>query len=334
MEKKSSLDLLQSVLKQEAKALERTAETFSKINIEKLENLFNALVLRKGSLFVSGVGKSGIIARKISSTFSSLGLKSFFLHPVEALHGDLGGIEPHDALILISKSGTTEELVKLMPFIPFGEDQIISLLGNIASPLAEVASIVFDCSVEKEACLNNLAPTTSTTVALSVGDALAVFYENLVSLTKEKFATNHPAGLLGKSLSMKISSVMMKESLVAQCDQATTLKEVLLLMTQKPTGICCVLNDNKEIKGILVEGDIRRALNSDGRALEKGIKDFMNSDPIVMDENSLASEALGLMENPDKPLSVLPIINSSKKFVGVLRIHDLLNVGFTLRSSK
>jgi len=193
-------NLFTQVLTSEAKALERAAQNFSEKTADQLVSLFEMLAGTGGSLVVCGVGKSGHIGTKIAATFSSLGLPSFFLHPTEAMHGDLGRVSKADAILLISKSGTTEEIISLLPYLPIPKDRIIALVGKVNSPIAEKSGIVLDASVEKEACINDLAPTTSTTVALAMGDAMAVLYENVLGVSKEKFAVNHPAGLLGKSL--------------------------------------------------------------------------------------------------------------------------------------
>ena len=185
-----------------------------------------------GSLIVSGVGKSGNVANKIASTFSSLGLSSYFLHPVEALHGDLGRVTKSDAIIWISNSGTTEEITKLLPYIDIPKEMMVALVGNVASPIAKSCSIVLDAGVDKEACINNLAPTTSTTVAMALGDALAVLYESIVGLSKEKYAQNHPGGLLGKSLRLKVENLMIEKDQCGCIDQKSSLKDAVLAMTK------------------------------------------------------------------------------------------------------
>ncbi len=334
MNKGHILSILNKVLLEEAQAIEHAASKLKFLDEKKIKEFFVGLSERDGILFFTGVGKSGMIARKMASTFASLGLKSFFLNPVEALHGDLGPVSKKDNIILISKSGSTEEIRKLVPFLPMGKDNRLGLLGNIESTLARECSIVLDCSVEKEACINNLAPTTSTTLTLALADALAVVYEEIVALTKEKFATNHPAGLLGKSLTLKVKSIMLPLDQVACVSEEESLKNVLLKMTEKPTGVCLVKDSSDYLKGIIVEGDIRRALNSNENALSEKISMFMNTSPITCDLECLVSEAKEKMESPKSLISILPVLNEQNLIQGVLRLQELLRAGFSIRSRK
>ena len=259
-------NLFTQVLFAEAKAIERAANNFEEITAQKLVSLFELLASTGGNLIISGVGKSGHIGTKIAATFSSLGLPSFFLHPTEAMHGDLGRVTKSDAIILISKSGTTEELLAMLPYVSIPQERIVALVGSKNSPIAKQAGIVVDASVEKEACLNDLAPTTSTTVTLALGDAMAVLYENVLGVSREKFAINHPAGLLGKSLSLTVDRLMLKASDCPVVGESATLQEAILAMTEKPVGMCAVLDSNKLV-GILVEGDIRRAFAKSPEAI-------------------------------------------------------------------
>jgi arabinose-5-phosphate isomerase len=262
-------------------------------------------------LIISGVGKSGHIAAKIAATFSSLGLPSFFLHPTEAMHGDLGRVTKSDSIVLISKSGTTEELLNMLPYISVPRERIVAIVGNLNSPIAHASGIVLDASVEKEACINDLAPTTSTTVALALGDAMAVLYENVLGVSIEKFAVNHPAGLLGKSLSLTVDRLMIKASECPAVGETATLQEAILAMTEKPVGMCA----------------IRRAFAKNADAIQRPIKEFMNAKPTTLKLSILAFEALKIMEDTTRPLNVLPIAENGI-FEGVLRLHDLFKAGF------
>ncbi|MBL7664941.1 MAG: KpsF/GutQ family sugar-phosphate isomerase [Bacteriovoracaceae bacterium] len=320
------LSLVKDVLRDEARAIERIIGSLTDENIEKVANVFRDLKSTGGSLIITGVGKSGNIAQKIASTFSSLGLPSFFLHPIEALHGDLGRVTSQDAVIILSKSGSTEEILKLLPYLCIPKEKAIAILGNTDSPIAQRCGIIFDCSVEKEACMHNQAPTTSSTVALAMGDALAVLYESVIGVTKEKFARNHPGGLLGKTLSLKVSDMLIAKDDCPSVTANQTLKDAIIAMTKKPIGMCAVL-DGDTLKGIIVEGDVRRSLTKDDNAISFKISDIMNAKPIVGDTNMLAYEALQLMESGQRAVSVLPIVES-KKFLGAIRLHDLLKMGF------
>lgn len=319
-------NLFTQVLMSEAKALQRAAAAFSEENAAKLVSLYELLSATGGSLVVCGVGKSGHIGTKIAATFSSLGLPSFFLHPTEAMHGDLGRVSKSDAILLISKSGTTEELINLLPYLAIPKERIIALVGKVHSPIAEKSGIILDASVEKEACLNDLAPTTSTTVALALGDAMAVLYENVAGVSKEKFATFHPAGLLGKSLTLTVNRLMISAAECPQVDDQATLQDAIVAMTQKPVGMCAVVREGK-MRGILVEGDIRRAFAKKADAISHPITEFMTADPTTLLPGILAFDALKIMENPERPLNVLPIVENNE-FLGVLRLHDLFKAGF------
>lgn len=318
--------LFTQVLKTEADALLKAAERFQGEEAEKLVALYELLAHTGGSLIVSGVGKSGLIGSKIAATFSSLGLPSFFLHPTEAMHGDLGRVSKSDALVLISKSGTTEELLNMLPYVSVPKERIIALVGNVQSPIAQKSGIVLDAFVEKEACLNDLAPTTSTTLALAMGDAMAVLYENVLGVSREKFAVNHPAGLLGKSLSLTVDRLMISMNECPVVELTSTLQDAIIAMTQKPVGMCAVL-EGKELKGILVEGDIRRAFAKNAEAIKTCVKDLMTVSPITLRPETLAFEALKTMETRERQISVVPVVGS-EGFVGVLRLHDLFKAGF------
>ncbi len=319
-------NLFTQVLLTEAEALKSAAERFTDLEAKKLVDLFELLAATGGSLVISGVGKSGLIGQKIASTFSSLGLPSFFLHPTEAMHGDLGRVSKSDAIVLISKSGTTEELLALLPYVSLPKERIIALVGKVDSPIAHKSGIVLDASVQKEACINDLAPTTSTTVALGLGDAMAVLYENVMGVSKEKFAVNHPAGLLGKSLSLTAERLMILASDCPHVSEEATLQDAILAMTQKPVGMCAILSKNN-LNGILVEGDIRRAFAKSPDAIKTPVKNLMNAKPVSITSNLLAFEALKLMETPERQISVIPVVDDGI-FKGVLRLHDLFKAGF------
>jgi len=320
------LSTYQSVLRSEAESILRVAQTIRPDQIERLIKIFEMLKVSGGKLVVCGVGKSGWIAQKISSTLSSLGMTSLYLHPTEALHGDLGRVNAQDAIVFISKSGTTEEIVKLIPYLPIAKEMMIGLLGSEVGPIAKFCHIVFDCSVEKEACINNQAPTNSSTVALAVGDAISVIYEEWIGLSREGFAQNHPGGLLGKSLSLRVKDLMV---MAAECPQVQvnhSMQQVLLEMTAKPTGLCFVLKENT-FAGIIVEGDIRRALTKNENALSFSADKIMNKNPRKIGSQELAYDALKLMESGERPITVLPVIDGDQ-IKGLIRLHDLMREGF------
>lgn len=325
--------IMADVLRLEAKALERAAsflENSGAAQVEKLVALFQKLQDTDSALIFCGVGKSGIIAQKCASTFTSLGLPSFYLHPTEALHGDLGRLRKSDAIVFLSKSGTTEEILKLLPFIPTKKENRIGLIGAQKSPIGDECGILFDCSVDKEACINNQAPTTSSTVAIAMGDAMAVLLEALTGLSKEGFAVYHPGGILGKSLRMKVKDLMIKAASCPVLTPDQTLQEVVLEMTKHPVSGCAIVENNKFL-GIMVEGDIRRTFTRDNLGLKTSVRDIMNTNPITIGPDNLAYEALELMESNTRSIQILPVVESGK-FLGFIRLHELLKEGFSLKS--
>ncbi len=327
----TSKQIMAKVLKLEAESIQKAVEKLNlmpDLELSKLMEIYDELQKEGRSLIFCGVGKSGIIAMKLASTFSSLGLSSFFLHPTEALHGDLGRVSARDAIVFISKSGTTEEILKLLPYLPIAKARRISLLGNINSKIAEQSEINFDCSVEKEACINNQAPTTSSTTALAMGDALSVLFESQIQLSKESFAVNHPGGILGKSLRMKVSNIMVKKEECPIVGPNQTLQDVILKMTKYPVGGCAVVKDEKFI-GILVEGDIRRTFTKSNIGLNTVVQDIVNINPISISPDDLASVALEKMETKARSISILPVVLDNQ-FMGFIRLHDLLKEGFSL----
>lgn len=322
------LKTMSDVLKLEAQALIRASELLTN-DCHLLTELYDRLRDSGSSLIFCGVGKSGIIAQKCAATFTSLGLPSLFLHPTEALHGDLGLVSKDDAIVFISKSGTTEEIIKLMPYIEIPKENRIALVGNTSSPIADFSQIILDCSVEKEACINNQAPTTSSTLAMAMGDAMAVLFESYIGLSKEGFAVNHPGGILGKTLRMKVKDLMINKELCPVLSPDQTLQDAILAMTKFPIGGCAI-EENGIFSGVLVEGDIRRTFAKDHQGLQTKIKDIMNTKPVTIGLDQLAFEALELMESKTHTFQLLPVIEN-KKFLGVIRLHELLKEGFSLK---
>lgn len=325
-------NLFTQVLLSEARALEAAASRFTDETAAQIVGLYDVLTSTGGNLIISGVGKSGLIAAKIAATFSSLGLPSFFLHPTEAMHGDLGRVTKLDAIVLISKSGTTEELLNMLPYVQIPKERIVALVGKVDSPIALRSGIVIDASVEKEACINDLAPTTSTTVALAMGDAMAVLFENVAKVSKEKFAINHPAGLLGKSLSLQVSQLMIQKEDCPVVNENSTLQDAIIAMTQKPVGMCAIIEGNS-LKGILVEGDIRRAFAKSADAIKTPVKELMAKNPTSVTSTTLAFDALKILESGGRQLNVAPVVEGDI-FKGVLRLHDLFKAGFNSSITK
>jgi len=324
------LSVAQKVLQLEAQAILQAAEKVKENQVQDLVAILRAVKKDQGQLIFCGVGKSGYIGQKLASTFCSLGLASHFLHPTEALHGDLGRVGKSDAIVFISNSGNTEEILKLIPFLSVPKERRIGLLGNMNSPLGKSCKLVFDCSVEKEACKNNQAPTTSSTLALAMGDAMAVIFEHLVDLSKEGFAYNHPGGLLGKSLRIKVSDIMVPRSKCPVLSPKNSLRDAILEMTNLPLGGLALLNEDKTFAGILVDGDIRRFFTKTNPDLNTTLTEIMNSDPIFSTPDELAIDALYEMENRKNQIGILPVLGTNKEFLGFIRIHDILQQGISI----
>ena len=287
--------------------------------IEKaVEIAFNT----KGKVIVTGVGKSGLIGSKIAATLASTGTPSFFIHPTEALHGDLGMISKNDTVIAISYSGESEELIKILPHIKRFEVPLIAMTGEMNSTLARYADVVLNIHVNKEACPLNVAPTSSTTLTLAMGDALAVCLMKKRNFTKEDFASFHPGGSLGKRLFIKVKDLMKTNFPVA--DENDNLKEAIIKMTEGKLGHVLFLDNNK-VKAILSDGDLRRAMMSDDFDLNKKAINFATQNPKTINENILASDALKFME--DNKIQLLPVVDDRGNIVGVLHIHHLVEAG-------
>ncbi len=305
----------------EADALYKAAGRLDQNFLDAIELIMHT----KGKLIITGVGKSGLVGAKIAATFASTGTSSFFLHPTEALHGDLGMIGKDDTLIAISSSGESEELTKILPHIKRFDIPLIGLTGNRNSSLAKYADVFLDISVEKEACPLNIAPTASTTLTMALGDALAVALMNKRGFKKEDFASFHPGGSLGKKLFIKIKDLMRTSSLPIINDK-TALTEAIAVMSEGKLGTVLIVDDTEKLIGLLSDGDLRRALMQKDFNLEHPAIHYANKEPkSYHDTELLASEALEILE--DSRIQLLPITNEANKIIGVLHIHDLVNAG-------
>lgn len=279
----------------------------------------------RGRLIVSGIGKSGIIARKIVATMNSTGTPAIYLHPADAIHGDLGMVRGEDVVLLISKSGNTDELKHILPIFRRIGVKLISILGAVQSSLGEVSDIILDASVREEACPHNLAPTASTTAALAMGDALAVALLKKRDFTVEDFALFHPGGSLGKRLLLQVDQIMTKGERVPVVHQAVPLKDSILEITSKRLGATCVVNDEGILVGVITDGDLRRLLERDTDMKNLLAVDVMNTRPKAVSSNILASTALELMEK--HKITQLIVIDDQRHPVGIIHLHDLVQLG-------
>lgn len=273
----------------------------------------------KGRLVVVGMGKSGIIGRKIAATMASTGTTAFFVHPAEAFHGDLGMIHSDDVLLMISNSGETEELIRLLPFVKHQGNKIIAITGGLDSTLAKNADAVLDVSVEREACNNNLAPTSSTTATLVMGDALAVVLSKLKNFQPEDFARFHPGGSLGRRLLTKVSDVMHKHDLPF-CSPTTAMREVVGVITRGKLGVALVLDEDRML-GIITDGDLRKVFEQVHDPLSLCAQDFMTEHPYTIRDNENLAKAEQMMKALTK--RVLVVVDTADKPVGVLQIFDV-----------
>lgn len=310
----------------EAAAIQIAAERMG----ASFEKAIDIILECQSKLVICGIGKSGHIGGKLAATFSSSGMPAVFLHAAEAIHGDLGVYKPGDPTILLSKSGSTEEVLRLMPMFKRFESPVIAIVGNIKSPIADAADVVIDASVEKEADPLNLMPTSSSTVSLAIGDALAAALVNARDFTAEEFATYHPGGQLGRNLSMAVAEVMHKVGDVACAHSDETLREVVIRMTQHPWGAACVLDEAGKLEGLITDGDVRRLLSEDGDILAREVGSSMTPSPISAYPEMSLGEAVRMMEDRPSQISVLPVVDrESGKLVGLLRLHDAYQPGFS-----
>ncbi len=279
----------------------------------------------KGRVIVTGMGKSGHIGNKIASTLASTGTPAFFVHPGEASHGDLGMITHEDVVLAISNSGNSSEVLTLLPTLKHLEVPLISMTGNARSTLAEAANANLDISVACEACPLDLAPTSSSTVTLVMGDALAVALLEAKGFTAEDFAFSHPGGTLGKRLLLKVNDLMHSDSELPSVDANTTLGQALLEMTEKGLGMTTVQSAEGQLIGIFTDGDLRRSFEQQVDVQTVTIDKLMNTNPTTIHQNRLAAEALGTMRN--NSITALVAIDDDKNTVGVIHMHDLLKAG-------
>ena len=310
----NNIKLAQQVFNIEVDAIVRMSEQLGDSFNASIEAIMNC----NGRLVVLGMGKSGIIGRKISATMSSTGTPSFSVHPGEAFHGDLGMIKPSDVALMISNSGETEELIRLLPFMQYQGNKIIAMTGDKESTLAKYSNSVLDISVPREACNNNLAPTSSTTAALVMGDALAVVLSKLKNFQLEDFARFHPGGSLGRSLLTKVSDVMHKKNLPI-CSATTPFREFVNIITQGRLGLVLV-TDNSSVSGIISDGDLRRVLEQNDDPLSTIASEIMTTNPHTVLESERCVVAEQMMRDLKK--RALVVVDIEDKVVGVLQIFD------------
>ena len=317
-----------TILESEAQSLLEMATRLG----DDFSNAIHLILSREGKVVVTGLGKSGHVARKIAATLSSTGTSAFFLHPAEALHGDLGMIDKGDTVLALSKSGNTAEIMALIPFLKRLSIPIISMVARSDSEMAGVSDVVLATGVETEAGLHGIAPTSSTTAMMALGDALALVLLSERRFGVTDFANLHPGGALGRRYFLRVSSIMHKGSSIPSVQAGTSLGDAIIEMTGKKLGLTTILSENGTLLGILTDGDLRRAISmvskisSDSMGsslLSRPVEEFMSTHPVTISGNTLASEAVRIME--EKKISQLVVLaDNDNKLEGVLHFHDCL----------
>ncbi len=319
MERGNLLEIARNTLQIEIDSLQKLKESLDDNFVRAVE-----LILSARKIIVTGIGKSGIIGRKIAGTFLSIGLPCVFMHSVDALHGDIGIVSEGDLAILLSKSGSTVELVQLVPFLKNRGAKIISIVGNEHSFLAKESDVTILARVEREACPLNIVPTSSAMVALAVGDALAACIMKVKNLTIEDFARQHPLGQLGRNIILRVEDVMHKNDNLPLIHPENTFREAVIEITNKKLGCVCVVENGNKLVGLITDGDVRRALQKFENIDKLKVEDVMTPNPITIHYSALLGEALSLMEQRESQINVLPVVDENNVCIGVIRLHDIV----------
>ena len=321
-----NLNTFFNVLAKEADEIQLKIKDFKKNQVQNIDHSINAILKCKGKLIVCGIGKSGHIGRKIASTFASTGTPAFYIHPAEASHGDLGMIDSRDLVLCISYSGETEEITQILPIIKKTKAKIISITGNPHSTLAQLSNFYIDINVSREACPLNLAPTSSTTLTLAVGDAIAMSVMVKKKFNSNNFAQSHPGGSLGRRLIYTVEDIMLKGDSLPLVSVNSLLKEVLYEISEKRMGMAIIIDGKKNLEGIFTDGDLRRILETTSINFDSKISRFMKKNPLTIERDKNISDAISLLNT--KKVNQLVVLNKNKKVMGALSIHTLLEKGF------
>ena len=323
MDKKTHFSQVVDVLRLESQAI---ADTAARLNAAEVERVVGLLVACSGKIVILGVGKSGIIAQKIAATMTSTGSAAINLHPSDALHGGIGIINPEDVVMILSNSGETDELVQLLPYLKRRAVPIIAVVGKPNSTLARRADAIIDASVNAEACPLNLAPTTSTSVALAIGDALALTLMQVKGLTPDDFAVNHPAGQLGKRLTLTVADLMHSGDKNPTIGFGAEWLQIVKAISDGGLGAVNVIDDAGRLAGVITDGDLRRTIQRLDHGPLESLKcdQIMTKDPVVAEPTLLAYDALRLMEERSSQISVLPVVDGDRVCVGLIRLHDIV----------
>lgn len=321
MKKEDILQRAREVLDIEAQGLLSLADRLDHNFLEAVELLGSC----RGKVVVTGMGKSGLICRKIAATMASTGTPSFFLHSGDAIHGDLGMVMAGDIILAVSNSGETEEIVKLIPHFKLNGLKMIVMTGRQDSTLARAGDVVLDVGVKQEACPLGLAPTASTTATLAMGDALAVVLLETKGFNEKDFAMRHPGGILGRRLLMRVDDLMHRGDRLPLVTQDTPIKDALFEITSKRLGVTGVVDGDGKLTGVITDGDLRRGLENKGEIFRFKAKDLMTRNPKTIAAESLAAQAVALMEQ--HTITCLFVLQDNRKPLGVIHLHDLLKAG-------
>ncbi|MBI5203407.1 MAG: KpsF/GutQ family sugar-phosphate isomerase [Nitrospirae bacterium] len=316
------IDIAKRVLKIEADAILALTD---KLN-SNFEEAVNTIFKSKGRVVVTGMGKSGLVGKKIAATLASTGTPAFFLHPAEAIHGDIGMVTADDVIIAISNSGETEELVGIIPFLKRFNVSLISMTGNPNSTLSKAADITLDVSVKEEACPLGIVPTASTTATLAMGDAIAVALLMKRGYKEEDFAFFHPGGSLGKKLFIKVKDLMHTGDALPLVSPDKSMTKAVMEISSKRLGVAIVVDSDKKILGVITDGDLRRGIEKWGKAVfDMKAGEVMTKNPKTISEDELAAKALSIMES--KSITSLAVPDSDGKAKGIIHLHDILRKG-------
>ena len=317
--KNASIREIRRVLTHEARALDVVSRSID----ERYARAVDWLAACRGKVVLTGVGKSGLVAQKIAATLSSTGTPAVFLDPGEALHGGLGMVQKGDLVLAIGKSGESDELNTLLPPLRARGVRVIALTANPRSTLAKHAALVLETPIDGEACPLDLAPTTSTTIAMAVGDALAIALMKRRGFRSEHFALNHPSGRLGRRLTLRVRDVMRAGEDNPVVRRNATISELLGVITRRQAGAASIVDGRGRFVGLVTDYDLRRALAAGGDVLKRAIPSIMNAKPTTIAPDALAAEAIDVMEDRRTPFNVLPVVDAKGRSVGLIQIHDL-----------
>ncbi len=314
----AALEEARRILREEVAALQELERMLGPAVVEAAQ-----MLARARQVITSGVGKSGIVAQKLAATLRSVGVSAHFLHPLEALHGDLGIVHPEDVALVISKSGTTAEILTLTQILRDRGVPVISLVHTPDPPLKRLSTLTLECLVRREACPLQLAPTTSTTVATVVGDILAGLVVRYNGVSVEDFAANHPAGQLGRNTLLKVRDVMHTGAALPLVPPSASFRQVLVTLAEKRLGCVCIVDAAQRLLGIITDGDVKRILQKVSSIEEVVAADVMTADPVTIHPMARLAEAVRIMEDRPYQINVLPVVDEENRCVGVLRLHDV-----------